>query len=110
VLPVVSLVPAFGLKALPAPARGVVALALAASIYPALLPTVTVERSAPWLLLAFEQILLGLPIALSAAIPLWAATMAGGLMDTLRGASDAAPFSVLEDKASAFGVLLSLFA
>lgn len=109
VFPTVSLVPAFGLKALPTPARGLLALALATSIYPALGP-VAVSPGRPWLLLALEQIVLGLPVALAAAIPLWAATMAGGVVDTLRGANDASGLAVVEGKASSFGILLSLFA
>lgn len=110
VMPTVTIVPAFGLKALPTPARGVLGLALAASIYPALVPVVVTARSTPWFLLALEQIVLGLPVALAAAIPLWAATMAGGMVDVLRGANDSAGLAVVEGKASSFGVLLSLFA
>jgi type III secretory pathway component EscT len=109
VSPTVGIVPAFGLKALPAPARGVVALALAAAIYPAIGPS-AVRPGAPWVLLAIEQVALGLPVALAAAVPLWAATMAGGVVDALRGANDAGGLAVVEGRASSFGVLLSLFA
>ena len=110
VFPTVAIVPAFGLKALPAPARGVLALALAAGIYPALVPLVARAGAAPWFVLALEQIVLGLPVALAAAVPLWAATMAGGLVDVLRGAPDGSGLAVVEGRASSFGVLLSLFA
>jgi type III secretory pathway component EscT len=110
VFPTVSLVPAFGLKALPTSARGILALALAASIYPALVPIVQTERSLPWVVLALEQIVLGLPVALAASIPLWAATMAGGLVDTLRGSQDGPGLAVVEGRASSFGILLSLLA
>ena len=110
VMPVVTIVPAFGLKALPTPARGVLGLALAAAIYPAVVPVVVAERATPWFVLALEQIVLGLPVALAAAIPLWAATMAGGLVDVLRGSPDGPGLATVEGKPSSFGVLLSLLA
>lgn len=110
VMPTVTLVPAFGLKALPTSARGILALALAAGLGPALLPVVTTHPDVPWLVLALEQIIAGLPVALAAAIPLWAATMSGGLVDSLRGAQDAAQSPVVEGRAGSFGVLLSIFA
>ena len=82
-----TLVPAFGLRALPLAARGVVGLALAAAVAPAVASTsVATPARLPWIALAFEQIVRGLPVAVAAAVPLWAATMAGGLVDTLRGA------------------------
>src|SRR4051812_6881887 len=96
VMPAVTIVPAFGLKALPTPARGILGLALAAGIYPAIVPIVVAERATPWFLLALEQILMGLPVALAAAIPLWAATMAGGLVDTLRGAPEGTGLAPVE--------------
>lgn len=108
--PTLALVPAFGLKALPTPARAILGLALAAGIYPALVPIVT-DSDAPWFALALEQIALGVPVALAAAIPLWAATMAGGLVDSLRGAQEGAGLAVVEGgRATPFGVLLSLLA
>jgi type III secretory pathway component EscT len=109
--PSLAIVPAFGLRALPLPARGILGLALAAAIAPAVVPLVATRSQTPWALLAVEQILLGIPVALAAAIPLWAATMAGGLVDTLRGAQDGAGLAVVEgNKAGSLGVLLSLFA
>ncbi len=110
VMPAVTIVPAFGLKALPTAARGVLALAIAAGIYPALLPVVRAREGVPWVVSALEQVLAGLPIALAAAVPLWAATMAGGVVDSLRGAQDAAGSPVVEGRASSFGILLSIFA
>ncbi len=109
--PTLAIVPAFGLKALPVPARGILGVALAAGIYPALVPIVVERAGMPWFLLALEQILLGLPVALAAAIPLWAATMAGGLVDSLRGAQEGSGLAVVEgSKASPLAVLLSLLA
>ena len=110
VLPTITLVPAFGLKALPTPARGILGLALAAAIWPALVPVATAGVGTPWVVLALEQVVLGLPVALAAAIPLWAATMAGGLVDALRGAQEGPGMAVVEGRASSFGVLLSLLA
>jgi len=109
--PTLAIVPAFGLRALPVPARGILGVALAAAIYPSLVPIVVERATTPWFVLALEQIVLGLPIALAAAIPLWAATMAGGLVDSLRGAQDGAGLSVVEgNRASPIGILLSLLA
>jgi type III secretory pathway component EscT len=109
--PTLAIVPAFGLKALPTPARGILGLALAAAIYPALVPVVVDRQAAPWPVVALEQILLGIPVALAAAIPLWAATMAGGLVDALRGAQDGSGLAVVEGtKATPLAVLLSLLA
>lgn len=108
--PTLAIVPAFGLRALPTAARGILGLALGAAIYPALAPIVS-ERSGPFFLLALEQVALGLPVALAAAIPLWAATMAGGLVDAVRGAQDGTGLAVVEgQKTTPIGILLSLLA
>lgn len=107
-MPVVTLVPAFGLRALPNAARAVLGLALAACIFPALIPLA--HRDVPWAVAAVEQILSGLPIAISAAVPLWAATMAGGLVDNLRGAQDAGNIAIVEGRATPLGVPLSILA
>lgn len=109
--PTLAIVPAFGLRALPTPARAILGLAIAAAIYPALVPVAIAPGAPPWVILALEQILLGLPVALAAAIPLWAATMAGGLVDSLRGANEGADLAIVEgSKVTPFGVLLSLIA
>jgi flagellar biosynthesis protein FliR len=111
--PTLAIVPAFGLRALPAAARGILGLALAAAVYPAVVPLVVDRPATPWFVLALEQIVLGLPVALAAAIPLWAATMAGGLVDALRGAQTEGNvgLAVVEgNRASPIGVLLSLLA
>jgi type III secretory pathway component EscT len=108
-MPAVTLVPAFGLRALPAPARAVMALAFAASIFPAL-PPAPAGSSASWPILAAVEVARGLPVALSAAIPLWAATMAGGVADVLRGAQDQPSAPTVEGRATPMGVPLSLLA
>ena len=107
-MPSVTLIPAFGLKALPTAGRAVLGLAIAASIFPALAPAAA--HDAPWVLAAIEQIFSGLPIAIAAAVPLWAATMAGGLVDNLRGAQDGANSVVVEGKPTPLGVPLSILA
>lgn len=112
VMPTVTIVPAFGLRALPVPARAVLGLALAASIFPALSAQASPASMShvPWVLLAVGEIVRGLPVALAAAIPLWAATMAGGLVDALRGASDMTSAPTVEGRATPLGVPLSLLA
>ncbi len=111
-MPAVTIVPAFGLRALPVPARAVMALAFAASIFPAL-PTVLSGPSGgsePWMVLALGEAARGLPVAVAAAVPLWAATMAGGVADALRGSRDAPNVPTVEGTATPLGVPLSLLA
>lgn len=109
--PTLAIVPAFGLRALPTAARGILGVALAAAIYPAVAPIVVDRPGVPWVILALEQIVLGLPVALAAAIPLWAATMAGGLVDGLRGVQEGAGIAVVEgQRQSPLAVLLALVA
>jgi len=108
-MPAVTLVPAFGLRALPAPGRGVMALAFAAVIFPALAP-VAHDASQPWLWLVLVEVARGLPVALAAAVPLWAATMAGGVADALRGSQETPAVPTVEGRATPLGVPLSLLA
>jgi type III secretory pathway component EscT len=111
-MPAVVLVPAFGLRALPTAARGVLGLALAATVFPALQPAAAGGSEFAWPILALGQMALGLPVAIAAAVPLWAATMAGGVTDALRGAppSGAASAPTVESGATPLGVPLSLLA
>ncbi len=108
VMPAVTLVPAFGLSALPASARAVMALALAAGIFPALVPIAASDR--PWMLLALEEVARGVPVAVAAAVPLWAATMAGGVADALRGSNETPSAPTVEGRATPLGVPMSLLA
>lgn len=110
IAPVVAIVPAFGLRALPAPVRGVFGAALAASVFPAFAGLAPVMSGLPWPVLAMQEILRGLPIAIAAAVPLWAATMSGGIVDALRGSQDAANYAPIEGRATPLGVPLSLLA
>jgi type III secretory pathway component EscT len=109
VMPAVTIVPAFGLKALPAPARMVMGLAFAASVFPALAPEAAMT-SQPWALLAMVEVARGIPVAIAAAVPLWAATMAGGVADALRGSRDTTQVPAIEGSATPLGVPLSLLA
>lgn len=106
VAPAVALVPAFGLQGLPAPARVALGLALAAGIAPALTPVAASHGY--WALLLVEQAARGLPVALSAAAALWVASMAGGVIDNLRGSREMASLPVVEAGTTPSGVLLSM--
>ena len=110
-MPAVTLGPTFGQRAVPAPARAVMGLALAASIFPALTP-VAASTSEPFVVLALIEGARGLPLAIAAAVPLWlwAATMAGGGADALRGSQETPGAPTVEGRATPLGVLLSLLA
>jgi type III secretory pathway component EscT len=107
--PVVAIVPAFGLRALPGPARALMALALAACVAPAMRPD-TDPGVSTWTVALLASCARGLPVAVAAAVPLWAATMAGGLIDAVRGSNETVAVPVVEGRPSAFGVLLALLA
>lgn len=114
VAPAVAIVPAFGLRALPFAARATVALLIAVLLVPAIeeAPASSSSLSSSFSLpieLVIE-IARGLPVALAAAVPLWAATMAGGLIDTLRGAQDNIESPVVEGRTGAIGLLFALLA
>src|SRR5260370_41523134 len=108
-MPTVTLVPAFGLRALPRPAQALLGLAFAASIFPAVTP-IRASGSAPWLLLAAGEAARGVPVAIATAVPLWAATMAGGLAGTIRRPQDALTVPTVQGRAPPLGAPLSLFA
>jgi type III secretory pathway component EscT len=108
-MPAVTLVPGFGLRALPAPARTMLGLALAACIFPALAP-LDAASTVPWPLLVVGEFARGLPVAIAAAVPLWAATMAGGVADALRGSQETASAPTVEGPATPMGVAMSLLA
>jgi type III secretory pathway component EscT len=105
VTPALTLVPAFGLNALPAQTRAALGLALALSIAPSLQPA---QVSAPLGLALLFEAARGLPVALAAAGVLWAAGMAGGLADNLRGARETQALPVVDEDVSPLGALLSL--
>ena len=111
VLPIVTLVPAFGLRALPLGGRAVIGLALAAGIAPGV--GLRYMGNAGHAAGVVEELTRGLGIAIAAAVPLWAATMAGGVIDALRaapGAGSGASAPTVEGSPTPLGVPLSLLA
>lgn len=106
VLPLVLLVPAFGSRLMPAPARAVFGVGLAIVLLPAV-PEVAVSSSA-WVLQFVREVVRGLPIALASAAMMWAAMMAGGLIDDLRGAGQHQS-SILPDAKTPLAAFLGLF-
>ena len=106
VAPTVALVPAFGLRALPAPVRAVLGVALAVSIAPAVGAQAT--SSLAWPAALVVEVAKGLPVALVASIAIWAAVMAGGLIDDLRGARETVGLPHVEPSTGPTGALLAL--
>lgn len=109
VLPTAILVPALGLRAWPGPARALFGLSIAVSIAPAV-NAVPVESSMGWFASALSEIIRGTPVALAAAVPLWAATMVGGLADTLRMHEERVPGPLAESPVTKLGIPFGLFA
>ena len=105
ITPALTLVPAFGLNALPAQTRAALGLALAVSIAPSLQPA---QLSAPFGVALLLEAARGLPVALTAAAALWAAGMAGGLVDNIRGARETQALPIVDEETSPLGALLSL--
>lgn len=105
--PVVAIVPAFGLRALPGPVRALMGLVLAACIAPAVRAEATADTWGWSMLVAVAQ---GLPVAIAAAVPLWAATMAGGAVDAVRGSGDTVSMPTVEGRPTLLGVPMALLA
>jgi type III secretory pathway component EscT len=108
-LPSLLLIPAFGLPAFPIVIRVGFACVLAAVVAPSL--PLEPPAEGPLLLMLGAEFARGVPVALSAAFCVWAALMAGNLVDELRAgpARQRSPFDPAE-AASPVGVLLSLAA
>jgi flagellar biosynthetic protein FliR len=107
VAPSVLLIPAFGLSAVPGPTRAALGLSLAACIAPAL------RAPAELLALPFGaafavEFVRGLPIAVLSSLALYTATMAGGLVDNLRGLREAAGLPNVDADATPLGALLAV--
>lgn len=107
VVPALTLVPAFGGSALPAPARAGLGLSLALAIAPALGPRTHADGLSFVLELA-RQVALGLPVAVGAALLVYVALMAGGVVDDLRGGRETTALPVFEGGHSPLGTLLGL--
>jgi len=106
VTPSVALIPAFGLRALPAPARAVLAIALALSVAPAL--AAVPDSGLPWPVALGVEVAKGVPIALVASISMWVAGMAGGAVDDLRGGRSSLELPHVERGTTPMGALLAL--
>lgn len=105
VLPSVVLIPAFGARFLPPAGRAVLGLSLAVVVTPAM----QVESSTTPFVVAFLfEILRGVPVAVSGSVLIWASMMAGGLIDDLRGASQASS-NLFADASTPLASLLGLF-
>lgn len=82
-LPTVLIVPAFGAGYLPIAVRLGIGVALAASIAVGMNgPPAALTPHAPWILALVTEGLRGVPVAVAAALSLWAAMVAGGLSET----------------------------
>jgi type III secretory pathway component EscT len=110
-LPLIVLVPAFGLKAAPLPLKLALALALASTLGPVGLSPMVSGRTVPvdpLPLLLLRELVAGLPIALGAAALLWAATMAGDLIADSHQEMQTTISDGLSGARSSMGVLFSL--
>ncbi|MEO8178358.1 MAG: flagellar biosynthetic protein FliR [Deltaproteobacteria bacterium] len=108
-VPSVILVPAFGLRALPFPAQLLFAFVFSGATLPAVaggLPPL----ARPWVYAVLEELAAGLPVAVSAAAGIWGATMAGNLLDELRGGPAPSDFPLADSPVGPLGILLSLAA
>ena len=108
VLPILVIVPAFGLRALSVPVRASAALLLSALIVPAVRPAQA--HAIPWPPLLLLELARGTLVAVAAAVPLWSATMAGGIVDSLRGSQEQLDVPTVEGRPSPLGALFSLLA
>jgi type III secretory pathway component EscT len=106
--PAVTLVPAFGLSAVPPPTRLTLGLALGLCIAPALAGQV--NSGTPLLLALGREALVGLPVALMASLSMYVAGMAGGLVDDLRGGRETVALPALPEQMPPVAVLFSLLA
>lgn len=106
--PAVTLVPAFGLSAVPPQTRLTLGLALGLCIAPAL--SGEVSRGGPFLVALGREALVGLPVALLASLSIYVATMAGGLIDDLRGARESVTLPALPEQLPPVAALFALLA
>jgi type III secretory pathway component EscT len=107
-LPIVTIVPAFGLSAVALPIRLGLAAALALAAAPALRPVAA--DGSPFLIALLREGAAGLPVAIGAAAILWAAVMAGGLADDLRGGREAPELPLFDEPSPPLSALFGLFA
>ena len=108
--PAVTLVPAFGLSAVPAQTRLVLGLSLGLCIAPALAQGQGSGLQLPFVVAFAREALIGLPVALLASLSVYVATMAGGLIDDLRGGKETVTLPALPDPMPPVAVLFGLLA
>jgi type III secretory pathway component EscT len=105
-IPSLVLIPTFGLQAFPFTLRLAFAFMLGACIAPGLVPLAAGTSTLLGTLGA--ELARGLPVALSVAVSVWGASMAGELLDAVRGSSTASRAVFDGGAASPLAVLLSL--
>ncbi len=106
VLPIIVLVPAFGLRGVATPVRVALGLGMAGTIAPALRGLAA--EGVPLWFACVSEAFRSLPFALGTAAILWAALMAGGLADNLRAARDTVELPVFDEATTPFGALFGL--
>lgn len=107
-MPAVTLVPAFGLAAVPPQTRLTLGLALGLCIAPAL--STEMVAGGPFFLALAREAFVGLPVALLASLSIHVAAMAGGLVDDLRGGRESVTLPTLPEAAPPVAVLFALLA
>jgi type III secretory pathway component EscT len=105
-LPLVTIVPAFGLAAVAVPIRVVLGASMAVAVAPALRGVAATDTALPLLLVTEAG--RTLPLALATAALLWVAVMAGGLVDNLRGARESAELPLLDEPGPPFSALFGI--
>jgi type III secretory pathway component EscT len=106
--PAVTLVPAFGLSAVPPETRLGLGLALGLCIAPAL--SGEVSGGGPFLVALGREAFVGLPVALLASLSIYVAAMAGGLIDDLRGGRESVTLPALPEELPPVAALFALLA
>jgi type III secretory pathway component EscT len=105
-IPSLVLIPAFGMHAFPVTLRLAFAFVLGASVAPGLMPPV--QDPAPLLVTLGSELARGVPVAVSVAASVWGATMAGALIDELRGGPSLSKSVLDAGQTTPLGVLISL--
>lgn len=105
-LPLVTIVPAFGLAAVAVPIRIVLGATMAVAVAPQLRGVASTQSPLPLLLVTEGA--RTVPLALATAALLWAAVMAGGLVDNLRGGRESAELPLLDEPGPPFSALFAL--
>jgi flagellar biosynthesis protein FliR len=105
-MPTLVLVPALGGGALPPPVRAGLGLALAVAVAPALGPVGA--GHGPLALVLLAEVARGTPPAVGASVLVYAALMAGGVIDDVRGSRGSMALPVFQGAATPMGTLLGL--